>query len=105
HKHGDFSSLGGKWTIDSGVRLKELTSQSKAHIEIGEEKGKDDKSSKPVVKMTVGDFPYTVEPLNQGDPAVLRLPEGSGGFLAALYVYRQCLLGAWKGLREISARR
>ena len=100
HKQGDFSTLGGTWVIDGGVRLKKLKSESKVHIEIGEQK--DGKSSKQVVKMTVGEFPFTVEPLNQSDPALLRLPEGSGGFLSALYVYRQLLLGDGKGFSEFS---
>jgi hypothetical protein len=88
-KHGDFSAVAGAWNIDGNVRLKKSRTSSPVSIEIAEVK--QGASFKPVVKMTVGAYPYALEPQKEQDPAVLKMPPESGGLLSALYVYQQLL--------------
>lgn len=98
-KHGDFSGLAGNWLLDGGIRLKKLRTESRARIDITEEK--DGTSSKPVIRLKIDDFPYVLEPFKEGqDPAALRMPETSGGLLAAMYVYHRLLTQGQKGFNE-----
>ncbi len=99
-KHGDFSAVPGNWAFDGGIRLKKLRTESKARIEIAEEK--DGKGSKPVVRIKIDDFPYALEPLKDQEPAALRTPETSGGLMAALYVYHRLLTQGEKGFNEFA---
>jgi S1-C subfamily serine protease len=85
-KHGDFKSLEGTWVFDGTVRLKQLKTDSKVHIEIA---GNQDK---PMVRVQVDQFPYALEPFKENqDPAELRQPLGSGCLLPALYLYQRLL--------------
>jgi S1-C subfamily serine protease len=97
---GDFKKLAGPWTITGTIRLKQLKAESKASIEIGEEK--QGGSEETVVRMKVDAFPYILEPLKKQDAAALREPLGSGGFLGALYVYRRLLTQGAGGFIEIT---
>jgi serine protease Do len=98
-RHGDFSALAGNWTLEGGLRLKKLRTESKAKIDIVEEKS--GASSKPVIRLKIDDFPYSLEPFKEGqDPAALRTPETSGGLLAAMYVYQRLLTQGEKGFSE-----
>lgn len=84
-KHGDFSGLPGDWVIDGAIRFKKLTTESPARLEILA-------GAEPTVKATLGGIPYSLQPIKEGTgPATRRAPEGSGGFLAALWVYKQFL--------------
>ena len=79
--HGDFTSVPGNWTLEGMIRLKKLRAESRAKIDITEEK--DGMSSKPVIRLKIDDFPYALEPFKKDqEPAALRAPESSGGFLA-----------------------
>jgi serine protease Do len=100
-KFGDFSDATGDWMIEGGIRLKKLRTESHARIDIVEEK--DGTSSKPVVRLKIDDFPYVLDPFKEGqDPAALRVPETSGGLLAAMYVYQRLLTLGAKGFSEFS---
>ncbi len=101
-KLGDFSSLAGTWTIGGTVRLKKLTAESKVDIEIGDEKSKDAKISRPMVKMKIGDYPEDLEPLKDQDPILLKKPRESGGLLSALYLYQQLLTQGRKPFSEFA---
>lgn len=101
-KLGDFSTLNGVWTMEGTVRLLKLKSESKFRIDITEDKGKDAKIFRPLVKLTVGEFPYQVLPLEAQDPTLLRVPESSGGLLTALYVYHQLLNQGAKPFSEFT---
>jgi serine protease Do len=103
-KHGDFSDLAGEWTLDARVRFKKLRDESPAFIQVSEERLIGGKRVMPVVRMKVGAFPaYVLEPLKvDQEPALLRLPETSGGFLAAVYLYKQLLTGQGKGFSEFA---
>lgn len=97
-KHGDFSKLAGTWKIDGQVRLKKLNTPSPFSIELTEEKVADSKSLKPTVKLTIGAFPYILEPMKEGlEDADLKQPLGSGGMSAALFLYRHLLTAGDKG--------
>jgi len=96
-KHGDFSGVAGTWNIEANVRLKKARTPSPVSIEIAEVK--QGTSFKPVVKMTVAAYPYALEPQKEQDPAALKMPPESGGFLSALYVYNQLLT---QGEKEFS---
>lgn len=98
--HGDFSGLTGTWTIDGGIRLKRLRTESKARIVIAEET--DGTGTKPVVRLKIDDFPYALEPLKDQESTALRTPETSGGLLAALYVYHRLLTLGEKGFTEFA---
>jgi S1-C subfamily serine protease len=99
-KLGDFKKGAGAWTIDGTVRLKQLKSESKVRLEIGDEK--QGGSLQPVVRMKVDAFPYTLEPLKRQEAAALREPLGSGGFLGALFMYRRLLTEGAGGFLDIS---
>lgn len=92
-KHGDFGKLTGAWKLDGQVRLKKLTTPSPFRVEITDEKVADSKTLKPTVKLTIGSFPYIVEPLptKEHDPKDLKQPLGTGGLAAALFVYHRLL--------------
>lgn len=98
-KHGDFSSVSGTWSLEGSVRLKKLRAESKTKIDIAEEK--DGNSTKSVLRLKIDEFPYVLEPLKEGqDPVVLRTPETSGGFLAAMYLWHRLLTLGEKGFTE-----
>jgi serine protease Do len=100
-KHGDFSAVAGNWTLEGGIRLKKLRTESRAKIDIVEEK--DGNSSKPVIRLKIDDFPYVLDPFKEGqDPVALRAPETSGGLLAAMYVYHRFLTLGAKGFNEFA---
>jgi S1-C subfamily serine protease len=99
-KHGDFSGVPGNWSIDGFVRLKKLRTESKAKIDILDVK--DGKSTRSLVKLSIDQFPYELEPLKETqDPVALKLPETSGGLLSALYLYQRFLTQGVKGFTEI----
>jgi S1-C subfamily serine protease len=100
--HGDFSGVAGDWIIGGAVRLKKLRTESKTKFEILEIK--EGKSSKSVVKLGIEDFaPYELEPLKTSqDPVALKLPETSGGLLAAMYLYHTLLTQGAKGFTEMT---
>src|SRR5262245_4358995 len=62
-KHGDFKTVAGNWTIDGEVTFKKTRTSSPFRLDIAEEKSMDGKSSEPVVRMKVGEFPYVLYPL------------------------------------------
>lgn len=98
-KHGDFSKLTGAWGFTGSIRLKQLKSESPVRVEIKEEK--QGASFRSVVQFKVDAFPYVLEPLKPGqDEKELRQPLGSGGLLAALYVYQRLLTQGKKGFEK-----
>jgi len=97
-KQGDFSKLAGAWKIDGSVRLKKLTTPSPFRIELTDEKAADGKSLKPTVKLTIGSFPYILEPMKEGvESADLKQPLDSGGFAAALFILQRMLTAGEQG--------
>jgi serine protease Do len=99
--HGDFTTVPGNWTMTGTIRLKKLRAESRAKIDIIEEK--DGASSKPVIRLRIDDFPYVLEPFKKDqEPAALRAPEGSGGLLAALYVYHRLLTQGAGGFNDFA---
>jgi S1-C subfamily serine protease len=97
-KHGDFSAVAGNWSMEGTVRLKKLRSESRARIDITEEKGST--GSKAVIRLKIDEFPYILEPLKSQEAAALRAPETSGGLLAALYVYHRLLTQGKSGFND-----
>jgi serine protease Do len=87
-KHGDFTTLGKNWTAETEDEVKGKKSQGQ--FAITEEK--DEKTSKPLVKLTVNGIDYDLEPLKTGlPPEVLKDPRNSGGLLEALYQWHELL--------------
>lgn len=100
-QHGDFSKVNGTWTLNGSIRLKQLNSESPIKIEITEEKLANDKTE-PVVNLKIEAFPYSLKPLASGLDAIeYRQPGGSGGLLAALYMYQRLLTRGVEGMTEI----
>jgi S1-C subfamily serine protease len=98
-KNGDFKALAGAWKLDGKVRLKQLKSESPFSVTVAEEK--EGAGFKDVVRMKVDAFPYVLEPLKKQEPAALREPQGSGGFLAAMYLYRMLLTKGPAGFIQV----
>jgi S1-C subfamily serine protease len=95
-KLGDFRKQTGEWKIKGTVRLGKLSSEGKVDMDIKEEKV--GASLRPVVRLKINTFPYELEPLKERQSdADLKIPEGSGGFLLAMYMYRQLLTAEAKG--------
>jgi serine protease Do len=100
-RHGDFlKSKSGSWFLGGAVRLKQLHSESPFQITLTEEKVGG--GFQPVVRMKIESFPYQLEPLKEQDPTARREPQGSGGFLAALYLYQLLLTQGLEGFRQVA---
>jgi serine protease Do len=98
-KQGDFAKLTGKWELDGAIRLLRSGTPTDCHLEIAEEKAMAGAGSEPVVrfKMASLQLPDTLRPTVPGQLHEEYLkPEGSGGFLAAMYLYRELLLAGSK---------
>jgi hypothetical protein len=88
-KHGDFSSLKGKWTIVGEGARKQTARIYFTPISKG-------KAEKVQVKMTMGDTDDTFDPVTS-EGAELRAPAESGGLLMSLFAYHLLLTQGAKG--------
>ena len=92
-KISDLSASAGTWNFEGDVRLLKARTESKFSVEIKEE------GNRPKVAIKIGAFPDTLDPLPADTTGVdFRKPNGSGGFMAALYVWRHLLTQGEKGL-------
>ena len=83
-KQGDFSAAQGVWTIEGKVKLLKANSASDFTFDI-------DDQGKGKVSLKLGAFPEELVPLDANSPQDYRRPAGSGGLMAALYVWRMLL--------------
>jgi S1-C subfamily serine protease len=97
-KQNDFKAVQGTWTIEGDVRLK-AGALNKFVATLKDDKV--NKSEKPTVSMRVGAFTDTVHPLHSSGDKEIRLPNGSGGMCAALFVWRELMLHGDKALSDI----
>ena len=83
------------------AELESNQKKSPARIVINEEKPAAGKSSGTVVRLTLGEVPFSLEPLKgeQGS-SDLKDPPNSGGLLMALYQYRRLLTLGEKGFEQ-----
>jgi serine protease Do len=96
-KHGDFSALKGDWNLEGEVRLLKARSPSKFALDLREEK--EGTGLKQVVSLKIDAFPYKLEPL-RASPEEVRIPQQSGGLMAAMFVWRHLLTQGEKGFSE-----
>jgi serine protease Do len=95
-KHGDFGASPGGWSMEGEFEIHQKVTP--ATVLLSEEKTADGKSTRPVVRLTLGGIGFKVDPLKIGqDPQDLTEPPGSGGLLMALYHYRRLLTLGEKG--------
>ncbi len=93
-KHGDFSTLKNDWTTNG--KLAQGGREVVASFSVKDKGAADGKSVK--VLGEINEIPFGVEPLNPAEKAEnFKLPTESGGFLMALYHYRQLLVHGDKG--------
>jgi serine protease Do len=83
-KNGDFSAALGLWTIEGKVKLLKANSSSDFTLDI-------DDQGKGKVSLKLGAFPEEMIPLDANTPQDFRRPAGSGGLMAAMYVWRMLL--------------
>jgi hypothetical protein len=96
-KHGDFSGFKGDWNLEGEVRLLKARSPSKFNLDLLEEK--EGTGLKQVVNLKIDAFPYKLEPL-RASPEEVRIPQQSGGVMAAVFVLRHLLTQGEKGFSE-----
>ncbi len=92
-KSGDFSKLGGKWELEGGIKRLKSNTASDFKIEIADEKAREGAGINAVVRMKVAErqIPDELFPQKPGQRDY-KVPDGSGGLLAALYLYRNLLV-------------
>jgi S1-C subfamily serine protease len=92
---GDFTKLSGKWTLDGTIKFSKNNTSSNVRLEVADEKAKEGAGTTPVARMKLGNFPLPTEMFPQrstNKPEEYLEPRGSGGLLAAIYLYRNLLL-------------
>src|SRR5206468_864654 len=98
-KHGDFAPLTGSWIMEGEFESNQRTTPAK--IVVGEETEAPNKRTRTVVRLTLGDITFGLDPLKADQtPADLKEPPQSGGFLMALYQYRRLLTLGEKGFEQ-----
>jgi serine protease Do len=95
-KNGDFSKLTGDWKIEFNASVKEHA--SKGSLKISETGAADGKN--PVVKANVADFEYVLEPYTTDDKGDATFPPFSGGWLMAMFQYRNFLVYGEKEFKK-----
>jgi S1-C subfamily serine protease len=98
-KYGDFRKVQGDWNLEGEVRLLKARTPSKFNFDVVEEK--EGSGTKQVVNLKVDAFPYRLEPL-RASPDEARMPQQSGGVMAALFVWRHLLTTGEKGFSDIT---
>jgi S1-C subfamily serine protease len=94
-ERGDFTKFDGKWEFEGGIKFLKANTASPVLVDVGE-----DKSKENVARMKVAEFPvpYELFPLRLGQiTREYKGPDGSGGLLAAFYIYRNLLIRGEKG--------
>jgi S1-C subfamily serine protease len=101
-KHGDFTSLTGPWTFEAAGDVRDK--QTVVRMEIADKKDKGGKDTFTNIKCWIGEVDFDLDPLKTNqEKDDLKQPPGSGGFMMALYHYRQLLTAGTKGfVGEIS---
>jgi serine protease Do len=83
-KLGDFSAVGGGWTIEGTFAQEGRNGQFTSTVT--EVKDNESKSTKPVSTLQINDVVYTLQPLKGGESVVNRSePPNSGGLVMAFY--------------------
>ncbi len=93
-KHGKFDKFNGPWNIDAQVSLGRLKAKSPFKLEITEDRNND-----ALVKLKIGAFPYSLKPEAELPVLDYRKPDGSGGLLAAMFLYRRFLTRGVEGFK------
>jgi S1-C subfamily serine protease len=92
-KRGDFSKLQGDWRMRAGGQLfggdNPRGKRMLAEVAIKHKGAKDGQND--LVQGIIDGLDYSLEPLNEKDADIQKAPRESGGFLMALYQYRQLL--------------
>jgi S1-C subfamily serine protease len=83
-KHGDFGAVGGAWLAEGKYTRGDQPGSVRFEITEGKT------GADPTVNLDLN-IKYSLAPLQQTDPALLREPIGSGGFMMALYHYHRLL--------------
>jgi S1-C subfamily serine protease len=103
-RHGDFTKAQGDWSLKAAGTLGSGANKGKkvvAQVTIKDRGGKDGKSD--LVQAVIDGVDYSFEPLDPNVRSdVLKDPPGSGGFLLALYHYRQVFGLDGKSMKEFS---
>ena len=88
---GDFTKYKGKdFTVVGDIRLKYSNNASPWDLTVREEN--DGKKTEPVVRMKINVFPYQLRPIASDlTNAEYKVPVGSGGYLAAMFLYNRLL--------------
>lgn len=92
-KHGDFSTVPGKWTIDGKYEQADRNGEMK--VEVIDTAG----DAKVSMKLNI---PTTLEPL-KSDLSVHSQPVGSGGLMMAMYHYHRFMTLGAKGFERLFA--
>ncbi len=94
-KVSDLTASTGAWNIDGDVRLLKSRTDSPFSVEIKEEK------DSPKVMLKIDAFPETLDALATDTKGIdFRKPKGSGGLMAALYVWRDLLTNGERHLKD-----
>jgi serine protease Do len=93
-KHGDFSTVPGKWVLEGKFDMADRNGPMKVEVVNAAE------GSKVTMKLNIE---TTLEPLKQTDVAVRQEPIGSGGLMMAMYQYRRFLTMGAKGFEALYA--
>lgn len=95
-KRGDFATVGGDWTIDGEMEVRQ--GRADATVTIRDEKDASGKVTRTTARLILGGLRYELDPVKPGqDAQSLKEPPGSGGLLMALYHYRRLLTLGEKG--------
>ncbi|HEV3236756.1 MAG TPA: trypsin-like peptidase domain-containing protein [Gemmataceae bacterium] len=95
-KQGDFTALNGTWTIEASGEVRDKGNV--VRVEIADKKDKEGKNAFTNVKCYIGEVDFDLDPLKTNqEKDDLKQPPGSGGFMMALYHYRQLLTSGAKG--------
>ncbi len=95
-KQGDFSAFKGEWDWKGSGEAQEQ--KTIFEVNVRDEKTADGKGTQPVVRLSIRGLDYKLEPLQSKlPPGDLKAPAKSGGFITAMYHYRQLLVMGEKG--------
>jgi S1-C subfamily serine protease len=105
NKHGDFAKLTGNWELEGSIKFKLAGTGSDFKLEIAEEMAKAGTGKEAIVRMKLANKAITEElrpnlPQQRHDDYLV--PQYSGGFLAAMHLYRELLVKGPKAFGDFA---